>query len=108
MQKYGLKEYSENSIDFSEFISNYNLTYNVDDDGKIRKLVLLVCLKDNARYQYKELFNNDQFYDNCGDFRAALEPRIFPDGIQRLLRRAIYDRVQRRLEVYMNLPPLSV
>ena len=53
MQKYNLKEYSGNPIDFPEFISNYYLTlsaYNIADPEKIQKLVL--CLKGNAWDQY--------------------------------------------------------
>jgi len=101
MQKYNLKEYSGNPIDFPEFISNYYLTlaaYNVADPEKIQKLVL--CLKGNARDQYMELFNVNPapVFVNWAAFKVAFERRIFPEGTQRLFRRAFYERTQKRGE----------
>jgi len=110
MQKYNLKEYSGNPIDFPEFISNYYLTlaaYEVEDAEKIRKLVL--CLKGSARDQYMELVNQAPpppvvgvppapLFPNWAAFKMAFERRIFPEGAQRLFRRAFYERTQRRGE----------
>jgi len=107
MQKYNLKEYSGNPIDFPEFISNYYLTlaaYKVADAEKIRKLVL--CLKGSARDQYMELVNQAPsppaagaqpapLFPNWAAFKLAFERRIFPEGTQRLFRRAFYERTQR-------------
>jgi len=103
MQKYNLKEYSGNPIDFPEFISNYYLTlaaYEVADAEKIRKLVL--CLKGSAREQYMELVNvlpsppapgaqPAPLFANWAAFKIAFERRIFPEGTQRLFRRAFYE-----------------
>jgi len=101
MQKYNLKEYSGNPIDFPEFISNYYLTlhaYDINDNEKLQKLVL--CLKGSARDQYMEIFNVDPppEFDNWAEFKRELERRIFPEGTQRLFRRAFYERTQRRGE----------
>ena len=101
MQKYNLKDYSGNPIEFPEFISNYYLTlaaYEIVDAEKIRKLVL--CLKGNARDQYMEIFNVNSapVFANWAAFRVALERCIFPEGTQRLFRRAFYERTQRRGE----------
>ena len=101
MQKYNLKEYSGNPIDFPEFISNYYLTlaaYNIPDNEKIQKLVL--CLKGNTRDQYMELFNvePEPQHNDWAAFKGELERRIFPEGTQRLFRLAFYERTQRRGE----------
>ena len=101
MQKYNLKEYSGNPIDFPEFISNYYLTltaYNINDNEKVQKLVL--CLKGDARDQYMELVGGDPppAFENWAQFKGELERRIFPEGTQRLFRRAFYERIQRRGE----------
>jgi len=108
MQKYNLKEYSGNPIDFPEFISNYYLTlaaYEVADAEKIRKLVL--CLKCSAREQYMELVNQAPpppaaagaqpapLFSNWAAFKVAFERRIFPEGTQRIFRKAFYERTQR-------------
>jgi len=101
MQKYNLKDYSGNPIDFPEFIINYYLTlasYNIDDEEKIQKFVL--CLKGNARNQYMEIFNVDPLpeFRDWAEFKAALERLIFPEGTQGLFRRAFYERTQKRGE----------
>jgi len=91
MQKYNLKEYSGNPIDFPEFISNYYPTlaaYEVADAEKIRKLVL-VPPPAAAGAQPAPLF------PNWAAFKVAFERRIFPEGTQRIFRKAFYERTQR-------------
>ena len=110
MQKYNLKEYSGNPIDFPKFISNYYLTlnaYDINDNEKSQKLIL--CLKGSARDQYMEIFNVDPppVFENWAEFKRELERRIFPEGTQRLFRRAFYERTQRRGEDIQEFTSLT-
>ena len=80
MQKYNLKNYSGNPIDFPEFISNYYLTlaaYNIAVAEKIQKLVL--CLKGSARDHYTNIFNENPppVYVDWAAFKVAFDASYF-------------------------------
>ena len=120
MQKYNLKEYSGNPIDFPEFISNYYLTlaaYEVADAEKIRKLVL--CLKGSAREQYMELVNQVQpppaagaqqapLFPNWAAFKIAFERRIFPEGTQAYSAKHFTKEHRGQVKASRNSPRRSI